>query len=456
MDKKMLLLLFILALSIRVASSYNNPVKWWDEAVYAGLGWNLKSNPFDYSFSKFGDYIPDTWTQAGFRAPLLSYLFAFVYSSAGENQFLINLIMPLLGSFGVVLLFLFAEKLFNEKIALYASAFLAFLPVHIYFSGRILTDVFVTTMMTSTFLLFWLGFEKNKPKFKILCAISAGLSILARYTAIWIPLVFLVYLILKNRNLKFLKDKYTILSIVAFFLVLSPWFWYGYVAYKTPLGPLLHSQRASSYWGGVQPWYFFFEYFPAMFSIATIFFIIGLFIMIKNLKLRGGSLLVILWFLSIFLFSSFLLPHKEDRFLLPLTPALCIIAGFGVERIKKYKNLIFVSAVLIAAASASAHMLYTAKISYTESASCFLKANDFIKTLEQDSVIFTDSSPLVYYYIHRETKFIPQDLKALKSLEKTYLLQTDYNKDKDFEKELNATIIFRCPEGGNLAAVLKL
>lgn len=203
---KFVVLLFIFSFSLNSFSAFYFPIRWWDETVYANLGYDLQKNPFDYSFTHgWGDRVFDWWDKAGFRAPLLPYLIALINFLSNSNQFFVDLLVPFFGAVGVVLLYFLSKKLFNEKIAIYSSTFLAFLPTYVQISGKILTDIFAATLITVAFLTFWLGFEKKITKFKYLTGLLAALAVLARYTSLVIFPVFFIFLLLRNRNLNFLK-----------------------------------------------------------------------------------------------------------------------------------------------------------------------------------------------------------------------------------------------------------
>jgi 4-amino-4-deoxy-L-arabinose transferase-like glycosyltransferase len=151
--------------------------------------------------------VPGDWPKAGYRAPLLPYTLAVLYTLI-PYQSLIDLFMPFISALSVVLLYLLAKNLFKEETALYSSIFLTFLPLHVLYSGKILTDVFASFFLTLSVLLFWLGFEKGKNIYKLLFGFFLALSLLARYTTLWVLPLFPIYLILKCKNLSFLKDKF--------------------------------------------------------------------------------------------------------------------------------------------------------------------------------------------------------------------------------------------------------
>jgi len=466
LNRKFVVLLFLISFSVNSLSSYYFPIKWWDEAVYANLGYDLQKNPLDYSFDHgWGDRVFDWWDKAGFRAPLLPYIIALIDVISNSNQFFVNLIIPFFGALGVVFLYILATNLFDEKIAIYSSFFLAFAPTYVGISGKTLTDILATTLITVSFLAFWLGFEKKKTKFKYLTGFLVALSILARYTSFVIFPAFFIFLLVRKRSLNFLKDKDLAITLLILLLTLSPLFIYGYISYGTPLGPLIHGWRGASYWGGTQPWYFFIENSFAMFSAVVILFLLGFYLMIKSYKNEPNKLLVLSWFIVFLLiFSS--LSHKENRFFLPLFPAFCLIAAFGLEKFGKYSNIIFAIFLLIAMVSTFNILYYNRLNNDSKPLYCFYQAMNFLNNTDKNSIVFTDNSPIVYYYTHRESNFYTDEkgVKDLDNIIKTdfqnrsaYVLWTLYGAPTEvrqiFGNHTDFKTVFICPEDGSLAQI---
>jgi len=462
---KKVIIIFILAFLVRILSVYISPIKLWDETVYANLGWDLKSNPLDYSFArKWSDYVPGDWPKAGYRAPLLPYTLAVLYSLT-SSQTLIDLFIPFIGAISVIFVYILAKNLFDEKIAFYSSIFLAFLPSHVIYSGKILTDVFSTFFLIISILFFWLGFEKGKNKYKLLFGFCFALSLLARYTILWVFPIFPIYLILKCKNLSFLKDKFLWYSVAIFFFTLTPWFLYGISEYNNPAGPFLHAQRAANYWGGMQPWYFYFQYSTEIFSILFPLFVLSLAFLIISKEIGNRKVLfLLLWFLVFLIFATSV-PHKEERFLLPIVPPVVILSSLLANKFKIVLNVALALMIL--------HLIFsfnsTIIKSYTPVASCFLKANEFITQLEDNSVIVTDESPRVYFYTKKENHFYPSpfDLSSIHFLadyykgRPIYILWSAYDMPLEIPKnkitknilDNNFEIIYKCPEDGSLAAI---
>jgi len=475
-ETKLLIGLVIIAFIIRAIFLFSTPIKIWDETVYANLGYDLSRNPFDYSVQHNGwsDFIPSAgdnlyaWPKMGFRAPLLSYSLSIFYLL--NLDFLVSLFIPIIGALSVALIFILGKKLFNEKIGLYSAIFLSFLPLHVVYSAKILADVLFTFFVLLTFISFWEGYEKNNKKYKILFGFFLALALLSKYTALWIIPIFLIYLFIKNKSLNFLKDKYLWYAVGAFFLILIPWFIYGIREYSNPLGAFIHGGKAAAYWGGSQSWHFFFDYWLQIFSVLGIIFIIALiYILYKKEYLKKEICLVLIWF-ALFLGMASYMPHKEDRYLLAIAPAMCLITGFFVDKIRKYKKILLSSIIIVLLISLSFQFVITYGKSYTDTNKCFLEANNFLQNKIGDILIVTDESPTVYYYTKKETHFYPNpwSLENLRNLVKNgypdkenYFLFTDfsmplggdkYNKvkedlDKNFEK------VFECSKSKGYSAV---
>jgi 4-amino-4-deoxy-L-arabinose transferase-like glycosyltransferase len=455
---KWLILILFLALTARLISVFLSPVVIWDETVYANLGYDLSKQPFDYSFMHgWSDFMPDgSWPKAGFRAPLLPYILSIFYFL--KLDFLVRFFIPLIGTLSVALAYLLGRKLFSEKAGLYSAAFFALLPLHVNYSGKILTDVFFTFFIMLSFFVFWKGYEENKPNYKIFFGIVLALALLARYTTLWIFPVFLGYFLIRDKSFKFLRDKHLWYAILAFFLMISPWLFYGKTTYGNLFGPFIHGFKASAYWGGVQSWHYLFGYWWQMFSIIGLAFIFSLiYIIYKKQFYQNGNYLLLIWFV-VFLGMVCYMPHKEDRFLMAITPIICLITGKAISSLKRYRKLAAIGMILILAGSLSMNFYFNIKNAYTETNLCFLEGNKFLKDVDAESVIISDESPITYYYSHKATSFFayPINLDTIRDSaasyegKPVYAIMTDYDgsyvKDDKIRQELDSSLerVFEC------------
>lgn len=411
---RLVILLLILSFLIRLSTLFYSSLKGWDETVYLNLGHDLSENPLIYSLKNAGwnDFISSHdaiygWPNIGFRAPLLPYILSIFYYL--KLNYLIPVIIPFITTLNVLLIYILGGKLFNKKVGLYSAVLLSLIPIHIYCSGRILTDAFVVFFILLTFISFWKGYEKDNKKHKVLFGLFLALSLLARYTTLWITPVFLFYFIIKDKSLKFLKDKYLWYAIGIFFLVLIPWFIYGFVYYGNIFGAFIHGFKAAGYWGGVQPWSYFFDNSWRIFSITGIFFIFSLFfILIKKEFLKREIYLLLIWIIF-FSVIVIIMPHKEDRFIMPIVPVICLISGLFISKLGKVKNIIFglLCLVLITSFWNSSKIEY--KNSKDSTIACYSEGNKFLSSniIEKDSLVVSNQNPMTHYYTGKNILIYP-------------------------------------------------
>lgn len=456
-DRRILAIL-VLALLVRAASVYIAPVKWWDETVYAGLGWKLSINPLDYSFGPFWDLNYGCRECAGYRAPLLPYLLAGIYAVFGDNHLAAEMLVPLFGVLGVFGAYLLAREFFGEKTALVTALFMALVPFHLFYSGRILTDVPATTCITFAALFFWKGFVKGEDRYCTLCGIASGISILARYMSVLILPVFLAILLARHRNLSFL-DKRAAGACAALLLVLLPLFAYSNAVYGNPLGAFAHGSEAALYWEGGDTltgflvWSIVYYSAVSFAAAADIFGALGK-------KLHAHHMLLVSW-IAVFLLFGLAFPHKEARFLLPAAPALAILAAewaqAGLKRVLAVSTILAVSIALLAMPGISVHD-DTSRMGEL----CFLEANEFIAgSTPEDALILSDYSPVVFYYTHRDTEWPHYSATDGERGTMAYALLSEYDRGNKtglghFEVP-GGRLVFSCPEAGEpLAQVYRI
>ncbi|MDO8528608.1 MAG: glycosyltransferase family 39 protein [Nanoarchaeota archaeon] len=475
-ETKILIVLFVLAFVIRGIFFFSTPIKGWDETVYSNLGYDLSHNPFDYSVENNGwsDFIPGaeklySWPNIGFRAPLLPYILSLFYLL--NLEFITSFFMVFIGALSVCLVYVLGKKMFDEKIGIYSAILFSFIPVHILYSGKILTEVFSGFFILLSFLSFWKGYEENNKKHKILFGVFLALAVLSRYTAIWIIPVFFLYFLARNKSLKFLKDKYLWYSCLAFILCLVPLFIYGITHYNNFLGAFIHGFKAALYSGGIQPWNFYFNHWFEMFFVIGIVFAIGLiYIAYKKDFFKKEIYFLLIWFVF-FLGMAVYMPHKEDRFIIAIIPVIALISGYFLDKVKKYKKLILIGIIVTSLIFLSINFSSVYRNTHTDTFRCFLEANKFLKN-QENALVITDESPLIYHYSKQATHFYPNpwSYESLKSLiENDYpdkngfvfftnfdmpLADEEHRKIKeDLDKNLEK--VFECGEGEVFSIVYK-
>ncbi len=470
--KNIIIFVILAAFFIRILFPFYEPMRGWDETVYLNLGKDLSDDFLGYTLlsARWNDFIPSdemiyAWPNVGFRAPLLPYVLAVFYRL--NFGALIPFVVPFLGAMSVLLVYILGKKLFDKKIALYSAVFFALIPIHVFYSQKMWTDPVVVFFILATFISFWEGYEKENNKHKIFFGVFLALSLLARYTALWIIPVFFFYFLFRDKSLKFLRDKYLWYAAGIFLVVLTPWFFYGYSYYGNPLGGFIHGFKASSYWGGVQLYTFFFAHSWEIFSAISIIFLAALFyIFIKREFFKKEIYLLLIW---IGLFSAIVvaMPHKEERFILPIIPAVCLLSGFFISKLGKWKNLVFGAVCIVLAIS----LWGTFKLKYEERNAgvnvCFSNGNEFLaeSSLDKDSVVVTNQLPIVHYYTGEKAHPYPElwNITAFKNdidlnypNRKVYIFYANYDMmNQKIKNDLDANYkkVFECSKGWGYSAV---
>jgi len=476
-ENKILIGIFIIALLIRMVFVFSSPVKIWDETVYSNLGYDLSKNFLEYSLrgSGWSDFIPSggdsnySWPKMGARAPLLPYLISIFYLF--HLDFLINFLMALFGAISVILVYSLGKKLFDKKVGTISALFFALVPLHVVSSAKIFTGTLFTFFVLLTFLSFWKGYEEDNKKHKILFGVFLALALLSRYTALWLAPIFLFYFLIRDKSLKFLKDRYLWYAILAFFLILVPWFFYGFFEYGNIFGGFIHGSKAASYWGGTQSWHFFFDYWWSMFSALGIIFIFALVSIFYKKDYFKKEIYFILLGVIVLMGFSIYMPHKEGRYILFVVPGISILTGYFVNSFIKYKKIFIVGIVVIMILSLGLQFNSSIKNSYTDSNKCFLESMNFLKNVDAESVVVTDESPVVYYYTKIETRWYPYswDLEVVEDMHLGYPGREIYilfgesvsktgvtNEQMKSDLEGNFEKVFSCEKGSVFSSIYRI
>jgi len=472
---KILMAILVVFLFVRLLTLFYLPYRGWDETVYLNLGFDLSKNPFFYSLlnSGWNDYIPSSdtiygWPNIGFRAPLLPYLLSLLYFL--KLDFFIPAVIPLIATLSIFLVYKLGGMLFNKRVGLYSATLFSLIPIHIYASGKIWTDVFVVFFILLTFVSFWKGYENENNRHKVLFGLFLALSLMSRYTTLWIAPIFLLYFIFRDKSLKFINDKYLWRAVLTFFLILLPWFIYSIIFYSNPFGAFIHGFKAAGYWGGAQSGFYFFINSWRIFSIIGLFFIVSLLmILIKKEYLKKEVYLLLIWivFFSIMVIS---MPHKEDRFIMPIIPAVCLISGFYIDKLKKFKYLILGILLIFLILSLFNQFKIEKQNAKDLTVSCFVDGNKYLASsqINKNSLIITNQDPIVHYYTKKDIMIYPNPLE-LDSLNKAinskyskrdiYLFFANYDMvmDSKIKKDLddNFKKVYECSKGYGYSAIYK-
>lgn len=218
MDKKnkiFLLLIFVLAFTIRIFQANSYPTLLWDEA---SLGYNALSI-IETGKDEYGNFLPMIFKSFGdYKPGLYIYLAAPFVKIFGLNALSVRLPSIIIGSLTPIILFLLIKKISPKSkiIALISALILTFNPYNIHFSKAAWETNILTFELVLAVLLFYKFIKEKKAIFLFLSSIAFA-STLYTYQAGKMISLFII-LILFAVNFKEIIYK-SIKPIFAYFVI---------------------------------------------------------------------------------------------------------------------------------------------------------------------------------------------------------------------------------------------
>lgn len=323
--------------------------------------------------------------------PLLNIIISFFYDIMGIS-FQTGRFVVLLFSVGtLVVLYMFLKKFFNKKITLLSTILFSIMPLVFYNSITVMTDIPYTFFFILSMYLYLKAFDTKQRKYFILAAISVSLSFLTKWNGILIVPIIFVYAFLEKRS----QMKNVILSIILIFLILSP---YLLVVWKTGLAriPFISSleisatAKANPQYTSVEGWVYYFDALASYyFTLPVLIAAILALIFYATQKKRYWKLLII-WFLTYYLFFTFL-SNKEPRYMMPLIPTLLIPLSYFMIS-EKIKMLVGIVIVIVALIGYSTYQLISQTFYYNPDFTPVAKA-----TLQSSGNVLVADEPSWFY-----------------------------------------------------------
>lgn len=376
---------------------------WWDEAVYLSLGKSILKGRYEIAPGR------DT-----FRPVLFPFLIALSFLIDGEV--LVRIMIVIFTIFSIISTHYMGKKLFNVKTGLLAALVMLSFPLFIFNSNKILAEAVFLTFSSLAITTFYLGIERNK-KFLYLSAFFTGIGILTKYFGFFLLMIYFVY-ILFRKKIQIFKRRELYISLIIFFLTLTPWFIINTIYYRNPIGGIFENADIFLPLPENHPFYFFFTNSWEIFGLSAIFIPVGIFYALKDRK--SNILLISIYALIPFAFFSFM-HHKEPRYLISFFPAFSCLIAFAIQNIPKRVRT-FTYGLLLVALILGLY-LGCKKIAYEEVDLDVLKEGSFfIKQMTHaDEYVMSESYPHLSYYADRMSIRPPIDK------EKFYSLMEEYN-----------------------------
>lgn len=224
-----LLLIFMLALTLRLAAVYMDKSGLeTDEGEYDRLALNLAAGK---------GYINSTdGAPTSLRPPLYPVVLALIYKVFGYNILAVRLIQALIGSFTVILLYGIAYRIFGSAVAFLTGISASFYMTFVTSTGLLHTETL------STFLIVLISYlimtaDEEKPARLFFIGILCGLSTLMKSSTFFIPILAVAAVTVKSKIAHRALSRAMFVSallLLFFGLTLLPWTIRNYKVFGRP------------------------------------------------------------------------------------------------------------------------------------------------------------------------------------------------------------------------------
>ncbi|MBU1084402.1 MAG: glycosyltransferase family 39 protein [Candidatus Omnitrophota bacterium] len=321
----------------------------WDEAFYAQVSREMEMS---------NNWIDLTWGDAPWsdKPPLYMWGTVLFYKIFGVNEFSARLFSALAGIFTALVTYLLARKLFSRREGI-LSAIMLLSTYHFFWFARSGTLDVTFTLFVLLSVYFFMSSDTDRRNI-IYSALFFGLAFLTKgIGAFIIPLIMIPYIAI-TRRWDMISDRYTLMGAVLFVATVGIWYsaafmHYGASFFEGNIIKHLITRTTGTVDGHYGNWLAYVNTvlykgkpWGAVGLMALPFFIYG---SIREHKASGWIL--ISWiFMTLLVFSS--IRTKLHWYIMPVYPAVIIVAGWGVSRLLKKRALFTV------AACAAAMILY--------------------------------------------------------------------------------------------------
>jgi 4-amino-4-deoxy-L-arabinose transferase-like glycosyltransferase len=271
--------------------------------------------------------------------PILTYwlimISAKILNHGEVDEFNARLPFAILGVLGTLVIFFFGTTLGGVRAGFISALALLFTHEYITTARKCLPDMALCFFVLLTLYLFYKGYTSRERKglYYLLAYIPAGLGFLTKGpVAVVIPGGVALLYLAARRDLKEIKKLRILPGLAIFLTIVLPWFLAVPPKFSKEFFLLHNLKHGLKGLDHQKPWYFYFEAIYIPFAPAILFLPAGAWFWKKEKeKTQSPFLLPLLWFFfPLILFS--LAAAKRVIYLLPIAPALALIAGLALDR----------------------------------------------------------------------------------------------------------------------------
>ena len=327
-DKRILLGLLLLSLTLWLVGLGNLPLRDWDEGTYAIVAREIY---------RTGNWFYPTLQGDPFllKPPLMQWLIAICYHLGGVGEFTTRFPGAFLTALGVPLLYIIGRLVFlKTPPALFSTlVYLTLLPVVRH--GRL---AMLDGMAISFFLilLFCILKARDQKKYAIGIGLCLGLITLTKGMLVMVFIVIAGTFVIANKQLDLLKNPYFWIGLFlgnfpAIGWYIAQWQYYGDAFLKVHFQDQAFDRLGTAVEGNTGPiWYYLLEIIKYSFP-WLLFLPQGLYLSWKNRSTAWGSLVffsTVIYFTIVSLMST-----KLPWYIMPIYPFLALAIGANLGHI---------------------------------------------------------------------------------------------------------------------------
>lgn len=230
----------------------------FDEGLYAELlGPQLQKDPTLYSTQEAyhamtarGERLPAYLNTPLFKhPPLYPYCIAFSYTLFGEGNAPAVAVSIFWGCLTVGAVFVLGRALYNSRVGIFASLFLAIDPIHWICSEKIWMETMLSFFMITGILFFALGLKQER--YLILSGLATGLAMLTKYTGALNIFIMVSFVLLWERRI--LRQKGFWIGCLVCGVVFMPWVLWNMAVYDNFSAAFVTAHASADYWKALLP-----------------------------------------------------------------------------------------------------------------------------------------------------------------------------------------------------------
>ena len=275
-----------------------------------------------------------------------------IYKGPAGILYASRLPMVFLASLLIALLFFLFQKVWNFEISFTAALLLSMAPFCIGLSRLVHLDNLLTFFMAISIISYAAAIKTKNNNYKIISAVAFSLALLTKITALFVPIIlvlWILYIGISQNGLKSLRNplKYFDLWDISWLIIGFSIFIYSFpLMWSNPvLGFLVHLKNSVSVADSGHEAFFLGKvsdspsklFYPVVtFSRMTEIMIVGLFlgivayaISIYKKTIKAENVLILIWiiFITLVVMRE---PKVGDRYLEPIWPALAMVSSLGL------------------------------------------------------------------------------------------------------------------------------